>query len=260
MRAFPPPFSEADLRAAVAESECWSDALRRLGYEPKGHNYRTLKRYTRQWDISTDHFDPNAGRKRAGRAQRIPLADVLVENSRYPRGKLKRRLLEAGLKKPECELCGQGELWHGKRMSLVLDHINGVANDHRLANLQLVCANCAATLDTHCGRNIPRERECPSCGRAFVPRTMQHRYCSQDCWGAVAAQPYAGVPHSERRKVPRPSYEQLKQDLDVMGYCAVGREYGVSDNAIRKWIRWYERGSGAPHDERQGADDLDAAA
>jgi hypothetical protein len=47
-------------------------------------------------------------------------------------------------------------------MSLVLDHINGVANDHRLANLQLVCANCAATLDTHCGRNIPRGRECPS--------------------------------------------------------------------------------------------------
>jgi transposase-like protein len=25
-----------------------------------------------------------------------------------------------------------------------------------------------------------------------------------------------------------------------MGYCAVGRKYGVSDNAIRKWLRWYE--------------------
>ncbi len=26
-----------------------------------------------------------------------------------------------------------------------------------------------------------------------------------------------------------------------MGYSAVGRKYGVSDNAVRKWVRWYER-------------------
>jgi transposase-like protein len=25
-----------------------------------------------------------------------------------------------------------------------------------------------------------------------------------------------------------------------MSYVAVGRKYGVSDNAIRKWLRWYE--------------------
>jgi transposase-like protein len=89
---------------------------------------------------------------------------------------------------------------------------------------------------------------------------MQHRYCSQDCWGAVAAKRYSGVSHPERRSVPRPSYEQLQQDLEVMSYCAVGRKYGVSDNAIRKWIRWYERGGGTPPDEQEGADDLPAVA
>ena len=25
-----------------------------------------------------------------------------------------------------------------------------------------------------------------------------------------------------------------------MSMCAVGRKYGVSDNAVRKWLRWYE--------------------
>jgi uncharacterized protein YjcR len=25
-----------------------------------------------------------------------------------------------------------------------------------------------------------------------------------------------------------------------MSFLAMGRKYGVSDNAIRKWIRWYE--------------------
>jgi transposase-like protein len=26
-----------------------------------------------------------------------------------------------------------------------------------------------------------------------------------------------------------------------MTFAAVGRKYGVSDNAVRKWLRWYER-------------------
>jgi transposase-like protein len=26
-----------------------------------------------------------------------------------------------------------------------------------------------------------------------------------------------------------------------LGFLATGRKYGVSDNAVRKWIRWYER-------------------
>ncbi len=125
-------------------------------------------------------------------------------------------------------------------MSLVLDHINGISNDHRLENLRIVCPNCAATLDTHCGRNLPRDRICPACRRPFVPQEIRHRYCSQTCWGAVAANLYRGVPHPETRKVPRPSYEQLKADVSSMSFLAVGRKYGVSDNAVRKWIRWYE--------------------
>ena len=49
-----------------------------------------------------------------------------------------------------------------------------------------------------------------------------------------------GVPRSERRKVKRPSYEQLMSDVASMSLLAVGRKYGVSDNAVRKRIRWYE--------------------
>jgi transposase-like protein len=29
-------------------------------------------------------------------------------------------------------------------------------------------------------------------------------------------------------------------DVGAMSLLAVGRKYGVSDNAVRKWIRWYE--------------------
>jgi hypothetical protein len=43
-----------------------------------------------------------------------------------------------------------------------------------------------------------------------------------------------------KRKVPRPSYEQLMKDTSEMSMCAVGRKYEVTDNAIRKWIKKYE--------------------
>jgi hypothetical protein len=238
---WPAPYSEADARAAIAQSLCWSDALRALGYIPKGANYRTLQRWARTWRIPTDHFDPHIGRRRAGVTRQAPLDRVLVENSTYPRGKLKQRLLKAGLKTPLCELCGQDELWNGRRMTLILDHINGVSNDHRLENLRIICPNCDATLDTYCGRNLPRERVCPSCAQPFAPRNVQHRYCSQTCWGKVAEPLYSGVPHPETRKVERPSHEQLLSDLEEMSVLAVGRKYGVSDNAVRKWLRWYER-------------------
>ena len=91
------PFSEPALRSAIAQVKCWADAMRLLGYEPKGHNYRTLKRHVKQWKISTAHFDPHVGRRRAALAQQIPLHQVLVENSTYARGQLKERLLATGL-------------------------------------------------------------------------------------------------------------------------------------------------------------------
>jgi hypothetical protein len=169
-----------------------------------------------------------------------PLKEVLVENSSYSRANLKRRLYSEGIKERRCELCGQDEEWNGARMSLILDHINGVAYDNRLENLRIVCANCAATLSTHCGRNKPlRPRtKCAWCGEAFTPDAPTQRYCSRAC-GLHA--PGSRAPHPERRKVERPPYNVLMAELAASSFSAVGRKYGVSDNAVRKWVRWYEQ-------------------
>jgi transposase-like protein len=50
-----------------------------------------------------------------------------------------------------------------------------------------------------------------------------------------------GIPRPETRRVERPSYEELLLEIEEASYVAVGRRYGVSDNAIRKWLDQYER-------------------
>ncbi len=43
------------------------------------------------------------------------------------------------------------------------------------------------------------------------------------------------------RKVERPSYEQIIEDKKTMTFVAIGKKYDVSDNTIRKWIKYYEK-------------------
>ena len=43
-----------------------------------------------------------------------------------------------------------------------------------------------------------------------------------------------------QRKTARPTYDVLARDIKNLGYSGTGRKYGVSDNAIRKWMKSYE--------------------
>ena len=238
--------------------------LRRLGYKSQGGNAATVKKYAALWRISTAHFDPDAVRNEAlqrARGARRPIDEILVEGSTFSRHHLKERLFAEGLKQRECETCGQGEIWRGRRMALILDHINGIPDDHRLENLRILCPNCAATLDTHCSRKnrlarLPRE--CRYCGDVFVPKYDRHRYCSRACGQKWDRSRLRGVPRPSRRLVERPPLHVLLAEVARDGYLATGRKYGVSDNAIRKWVRCYE--NEMARRRREGADELDQAA
>jgi hypothetical protein len=69
---------------------------------------------------------------------------------------------------------------------------------------------------------------CPQCKRVKLiskNKINKFKHCSKKCADL------------SRRKVIRPTKEKLKELLKTQSYLAVGRLFGVSDNAIRKWLK-----------------------
>lgn len=147
-------YSIDDLRKAVSTSHSISETLAKLGIIPAGGNYKTIKRKIKQLCLDTSHFTGKGHLK--GKTHtwtiKIKLKDILVENSNYQSNKLRKRLLEEGMKEHRCENC-QNETWLGAPIPLELDHINGINTDNRIENLKLLCPNCHALTPTYRGKN-----------------------------------------------------------------------------------------------------------
>ena len=81
--------------------------------------------------------------------------EILIENSGWTSYSIKNRLLKEGLKERKCERCGRTD-WEGVEIPLELHHLNGIHNDNRLENLQILCPNCHALTDNYSGKSSKR--------------------------------------------------------------------------------------------------------
>lgn len=77
-------------------------------------------------------------------------------------------------------------------------------------------------------RKYLEDKVCPICGKKFHPKTKEQKYCSEQCV------------HISQSK-GKPTKEELEEQLKLLkgNFTKLGKYFGVSDNAVRKWCKQY---------------------
>jgi hypothetical protein len=104
----------------------------------------------------------------------------------------------------------------------------------------MVCANCHRAI--HSGH-----KEVPSNALRFNEKYVDYRkdlkkkplkiceICGNLCFNRFCSEKCSNM--GSRKVKERPPITEINELVSVYGYCAVGRMFGVSDNAIRKWLK-----------------------
>lgn len=223
-----------EFRQIMHSSASLSDAIRKLGLKPIGSNHKTVKARCLAEGIDVKPIIA-AGRQSDGstaRRQAKPINDVLVIDSGYHPGQLKKRLIASGMLLNRCALCGLGPQWNGMPLRLHLDHINGISNDNRLSNLRLLCPNCHSQTPTYTGRNS-----------SYIKSVVEAKFCIGGCGAKVSNignRCHKCAAHeSPNFRIAWPDPAVLIEDVNATSYVAVARKLGVSDKAVKKHIARY---------------------
>lgn len=212
-------YSKKEFNDLASQSKSVPDFLQKLGYVSDSTNTRkvVLKKISEyQTDIS--HFTQKQNEIRTEE-------NVFCENSTASQSVLRRWYKKGEYSDYKCSICNMEPIWQGKELTLILDHINGKNHDNRLENLRWVCPNCNQQLDTTGYKSSfkgSKKTYCISCGKEI---TNGSTYCIE-CFAKSHTIPI------EKMLITR---EELKQLIRTQSFMAIGKKYGVSDNAIRKW-------------------------
>ena len=145
--------NDKDFEEIIQTSISMSEAIRKCGLIPAGGNYKTIKNRIEKLNLNTDHILGKGWLKdQIHDFNKRPIEEYLCKGSTIQSNKLKIRLLKENFFEYKCHKCNRTK-WNGQKISLELDHINGVSNDNRLDNLIILCPNCHAQTPTYRGKN-----------------------------------------------------------------------------------------------------------
>lgn len=237
-------YTEEEFVAAWNSSRSVAECLRKLDKKDKGGNYRVAAETAEALGLTTEHMTGQGWNlgfmiPRPARS----LDEILVEDSKISSSGLRLRLLREGIFEHKCYNC-LNTVWQGKPIPLELEHINGSHRDNRIENLTLLCPNCHAQTETYRGKN--KKRAGVGQRRAGILKiSVEEKSVAGStpvtctCGNSMAKASEVCIEcHNSNRKttIEWPTLEELLTMVEESSVSAVGRELGVSDNAVRKAI------------------------
>lgn len=214
-------YTNDDVCQAVKECTSIRQVIHKLGLIPAGGNYQTIKNLIKKHKLDTLHFRGQGWRKDKTFQPTRPIEDYLNNQYSVQSDRLRKRLINEGYFPHQCQLCKVKE-WLQSPIPLELHHKDCNHNNNNLPNLMLVCPNC----------------------HTYLHRQLRNKKVSQP---KLLAKPKPTKPNGRAkprpttRKTIRPTLDILENDIKRLGYCGTGRKYKVSDNAIRKWVKMYQK-------------------
>lgn len=114
-----------------------------MGKSPTSASYKIARRLFEEYDIVPPVFEPSV---------RVPfdLDDYFSSGVRRTNQRSKTILIEFYAYEDKCSLCGLGDSWNGKALTLQLDHIDGDNLNNEISNLRIICPNCHTQTPTYC--------------------------------------------------------------------------------------------------------------
>lgn len=236
---------------AVKTSFSIAEVLRKLNVEPHGSSNRVFKNRAGKLNLDLSHFTGRGHLKgKTHNYNEVMSLDVVMiaDSSHCLNESIKKRIINDGLLINECVKCKTKNIWNNKPITLHFDHINGNSFDHRLENLRILCPNCHSQTKTYKNKNnikdpnkinnksvvkrrIKKENKCEICLIECCPNS---KYCIE-CFNSNRKE--LQTKYEYKTKIEWPSTEELINRANNTSFLQVGRELGVSDNAVRKRIK-----------------------
>ena len=209
-------YTPDELQYLLDTSNGYSDLLRKIGLNPKGGNPETLKKVIFEYKLDCTQLDIN--RRNLSRnsmimlhkKKKIPIEEIIFNGKKTntQSQNLLRELIKNHYKEYKCERCGINS-WNNKDITLQLHHRDGDRSNNMYNNLEILCPNCHSQTETFSGRNRKKHKKI---------KIKKNR---------------------ELKQLPV-TKEELKNLIRTTPFTTIGKQYNVTDNAIRKWCDRYK--------------------